>query len=53
MKELFDTFPNICSEKLIIKKKLIIPGIYLSSEANQLIALAEIFDYKKKIIKLL
>ncbi len=98
MKELFDTFPNICSEMLTIKKmtendiealslitendnvyrfippflykkskgnllaairnlggrdfdkkKLIIAGIYLSTESNQLIGLAEMFDYKKKL----
>ncbi len=31
------------------KKKMIIAGIYLRSEPNRLIGLAEIFDYKKRI----
>lgn len=33
------------------KKKLIIAGIYLKSEENKLIGLAEIFDYKKRANK--
>ena len=31
------------------KKKMIVAGIYLRSEPNKLVGLAEIFDYKKRI----
>lgn len=31
------------------KKKLIIAGVYLHSEPNKLVGLAEMFDYKKRI----
>ena len=34
------------------KKKLIIAGIYLKDEANRLVGLAEMFDYKKKESKI-
>lgn len=36
-----------------MKKKLIIAGIYLKSDPNRLIGLAEMFDFKKREKKLL